>query len=777
MTQKPLSAAVALAIAMMGAHAVARAADVDVEATATAPTLLPPATKPGQVALPPTTGVERSYSPYIGQIRADYAYKMGDNGKGVKVGVIDTGIRATHTNFRGGRVATGYNALNGTTNVTDQVGHGSHVAGLIGGNMDGVGSFGVAWGATLVPIKVFGATGSTSSDILSRGVVWAAQQKLPILNMSVGSSAPTIQPAIQTAVNAGALIVAAAGNSGGANPDWPARYATQSWARNQIIAVGAVDANNRIASFSNRAGDTARWYLVAPGVNLVSSYHLSDNTWAYMSGTSMAAPVVSGAAALLKGYWPQLTAPQMSQILFSTATRLCSTAVSAATCAASVNPDLVYGWGLVNVERALQPIGTVTTRTATGTTTTIVQMSLGSGTGSVATGVRAAAADGAFVIAGTDSFNRQYNYDMGSTLSKPAPLTFDQVFGSGDRLMQYGELALDRNGSRAVFALDAQNPAMTNLPRMGYGLASQFAPREALLGAAMIRKLDGGAEVAMGMGGMNVFFGLAGAELKDAPAFTASGLSNPYFGLVSSASSFGVGQSFGNGYKVKLGVASTTLANATLAQMGYVDASVTPASLSMLEVSRNFGDTVVGLGVGALAERGAMLGSRFGNGFALSGSGQSQTVTLQVAHKLAPGLAAAGYLSQGSTLGFSNQSDGFVTGVSNLKTQGAGLGLVAADAFRRNDRLMLSVSTPLKVVSGSMQLDVPTGVDANGNATRELRSVSLAGASRETMAEATYVSPVSKTSAVSGTLMVRSNVGGVSGSNDVIVGLRYRGEL
>jgi subtilisin family serine protease len=122
--------------------------------------------------------------------------------------------------------------------------------------------------------------------------------KASIVNVSLSSANAYDPRATQQAVRAGLLIVVAAGNDALANPVWPARFAKEAWANNQVIAVGAVDANHRIASFSNRAGDTAAWFLVAPGVDIVSSY--VNGQYVYMSGTSMATPVVSGAAALVK---------------------------------------------------------------------------------------------------------------------------------------------------------------------------------------------------------------------------------------------------------------------------------------------------------------------------------------------------------------------------------------------------------------------------------------------------------------------------------------------
>src|SRR5207249_2159422 len=163
----------------------------------------------------------------------------------------------------------------------------------------------------------------------------------------------------------------------------------------------AVDANNNIASFSNRAGDTAAWFLVAPGVRVASTY--LNNQYAYMSGTSVSTPIVSGAAALIKQLWPTLRADQVANILFITATDLGAPGI-----------DAVYGRGLLNVEKALQPVGTVTTSTWNGKTIKVLDTAAKP---SAATSkLWSLAASGALQVVGLDDFKRDFKVDLGATL-------------------------------------------------------------------------------------------------------------------------------------------------------------------------------------------------------------------------------------------------------------------------------------------------------------------------------------------------------------------------
>ncbi len=200
-------------------------------------------------------------------------HSKGIIGQGVVVAVLDTGLNLNNPEFRGNtRVRKGYNAVTGSSDVTDAMGHGTHVAGIIAASANGSGMYGVAPGATLLPVKVFGSSTASSTDI-DRGLAYALAQGAKVINLSLGANGPTGNAGLfKVAATNNTLVLAAAGNSGSANPGWPARYAKDAWANGTIIAVGAVDANKKLASFSNKAGDTANFYLVAPGVNIISTY-------------------------------------------------------------------------------------------------------------------------------------------------------------------------------------------------------------------------------------------------------------------------------------------------------------------------------------------------------------------------------------------------------------------------------------------------------------------------------------------------------------------------
>ncbi|KAK3987322.1 peptidase S8/S53 domain-containing protein [Cladorrhinum sp. PSN332] len=210
-------------------------------------------------------------------------------GVGVRVYVIDTGIRTSHTEF-GGRAVWGKNFITGSPN-TDEYGHGTHVAGTVAGT-----KYGVAKRATVVAVKVLDKNGSGTMSGVVQGITWAVTDaknrgvaKKAVLNLSLGGSTSTaVNAAIKAATDAGLTVVVAAGNS---NDD--AKWYSPASAPS-AITVGAIEGTRGRAWFSNYGTLVD---IFAPGVSVLSAYHTSNTATYYMDGTSMAAPHVAGLAA------------------------------------------------------------------------------------------------------------------------------------------------------------------------------------------------------------------------------------------------------------------------------------------------------------------------------------------------------------------------------------------------------------------------------------------------------------------------------------------------
>lgn len=236
-------------------------------------------------------------------IQAPSIWDSSKQGEGVVVAVIDTGIQADHPDLAG-RVIGGRNFTtdyNGDPdNYLDNNGHGTHVSGTIAAIGAEKGVVGVAPKASLLALKVLTSEGSGQYEWIINAINYAVDwkgpngEKVSVISMSLGGpeDEPGLHEAIKKAVNSGIAVVVAAGNDGDNNEDtfehsYPGDY-------NEVIEVGAVDLNLKLAPFTNNNDEID---LVAPGVNILSTY--PTNQYAVLSGTSMATPHVSGSVALL----------------------------------------------------------------------------------------------------------------------------------------------------------------------------------------------------------------------------------------------------------------------------------------------------------------------------------------------------------------------------------------------------------------------------------------------------------------------------------------------
>ena len=221
----------------------------------------------------------------------DGSYTYNLTGAGVTAYVLDTGIRTAHTDF-GGRASAGYDAIGDGQNGQDCDGHGTHVAGTVGGS-----TYGMAKGVSLVAVRVLDCSGSGSTAGVIAGVDWvtANAKKPAVANMSLGGGASSsLDDAVRRSINSGVSYAIAAGNG-----DFLGRQVdacTQSPARvSEAITISATDNADRKASWAN-FGNCVDFF--APGVSITSAWYTSNTATTTISGTSMAAPHVAGAAAL-----------------------------------------------------------------------------------------------------------------------------------------------------------------------------------------------------------------------------------------------------------------------------------------------------------------------------------------------------------------------------------------------------------------------------------------------------------------------------------------------
>ena len=222
------------------------------------------------------------------RVNAPAAWPAAD-GSGVRIAVVDTGIDCTHADL-GCDYGTGTNIIAPEDVPFDDNEHGSHVSGTIAGRGLGGGPLGVAPRATLMPVKVLDRRGAGRVSDIIKGILWAANARADVINMSLGGPLQSfaLERAVAKALEAGAVVVCAAGNSGPLpnSVGYPAGYPG-------VIAVAASDKFDRLAEFSSRGPAVA---FIAPGVNILST--VPGGGVKTLSGTSMASPHVAGLAAL-----------------------------------------------------------------------------------------------------------------------------------------------------------------------------------------------------------------------------------------------------------------------------------------------------------------------------------------------------------------------------------------------------------------------------------------------------------------------------------------------
>lgn len=255
---------------------------------------------------PPSWGLDR-----IDQrdLPLDDTYSYATEASNVTAYIIDTGIRTSHEDF-GGRASSGYDFVDDDADATDCNGHGTHVAGTVGGS-----DYGVAKGVSLVGVRVLDCAGSGSYDGVIAGIEWVTENaaKPAVANMSLGGSASAaVDDAVRASIASGVTYALAAGNEYGADAcgSSPARTA-------EAITVGSTTSTDARSGFSNIGSCVD---IFAPGSDITSAWIDSDTSENTISGTSMASPHVAGAAALYLAANPGASPQQVRDALVDAGT-------------------------------------------------------------------------------------------------------------------------------------------------------------------------------------------------------------------------------------------------------------------------------------------------------------------------------------------------------------------------------------------------------------------------------------------------------------------------
>lgn len=268
---------------------------------------------------------------------AEDAWGVTTGSDTITIAITDTGVDGTHPDFSG-KVIAGYDTFNNiaisANTDSDVYGHGTHCTGIaaaVGNNFTGIA--GVAWGSKIMPMKICNDYNySASHSDMAQAFIWAADNGANIISCSFGGKgySQTMKDAIDYAVNEGCVMFASMGNSSRNETSYPAGYQS-------VIAVGATDAHDEIASFSTTGNHMS---VCAPGVEIYST--MPGGGYDYLSGTSMACPFVAGAAALILTQNPEMNPEEVKSQLEETAVDLGSTGF-----------DSTFGHGRIDLASAV----------------------------------------------------------------------------------------------------------------------------------------------------------------------------------------------------------------------------------------------------------------------------------------------------------------------------------------------------------------------------------------------------------------------------------------
>jgi hypothetical protein len=638
------------------------------------------------------------------------AYNAGATGANVTVAVIDSGVDATSLEFAG-RISPLSRDAAGNRGVGDEDGHGTEVSGILLAARNNSGIHGVAFAATLLSIRADrpGSCATTEgcaylSSAIASGIDTATTAGARVINLSLGGPSVNfaIASALGRATSSAAVVVISAGNDGKTEVDPFASSGVAAAAPGTVIVAGAIDEQRVIADFSNRAGAVANSYLVTLGVR-VRSFDETGTPFLY-SGTSEAAPIISGAAALLAGAFPTLSNVQIVDILLRTADDL-----------GAPGTDAIYGRGALNITRAFQPIG--------GLSVAQVGLPINGITGALGAPLGDAGATGAALarVVARDAYERPYAINVAAALRRdPAgrlanSLLGDSLRSTGARLgaatLSFGVrgdapvLAADQGWRGAVLA--AGNPVAER--------------RGQLVSGRALLALAGGRTLTLGFG--SGLSGLADAATgaPGAPETLVAGQIARFGAWQRDLAGAVLAQRWG-GWTASLAIGETRAG-----RVAGPDAQLlgdARASRAVLRLDRQFGALSLGLAGERIDERGALFGSRLAAPFGVTG-GTTSSAALN-AYWQHGGWSVSGEARIGTTSADLTGS-GLFQRLSGLTSTAARLSLTRAGVFGA-DSLSLTVAQPLRA-GGAVLLAL--GGDAP-------ESIRLAPSGREIASEIGY---------------------------------------
>ncbi len=685
----------------------------------------------------------------LGEINPIASYELGLTGAGVLVGVADTGIDTDHPEFLGRIHPQSMNFVNDGLGIEAVSGHGIAVAGIIAAAKNNLGIHGIAFSADILVLKVCGSDTTTSAcgrpdlrldeDNNTQTLMFVAAIDHAIavganvINVSLGFTdvdAPDalhtqlLGEALRRAVEAGILIVLAAGNDSLADPQVPIiNIALEADLMNGILLVGAVDRNQALFSFSNRAGFGQDVFLVAPSG--VTTTWLNGGLITNFGGTSAASPFVAGAAALLFELFPNLTGREVGEILLMTATDL-----------GAVGVDSLFGHGLINLGLAIQPIGTQSIATQSNGVERLVPLDL--------TGLQSSLVFGdAFINAVSlqqimmlDDFRRSYFVDLSDRVSlvqRAVPL----LEGRARKSRFYKPLSFTLTGEDNLgFVLYERGQEFQHLadalPESQRAFQSYKLPQLSYQAFISDQTL------------LSVGYGLATSDLVVGNLTGDIQNSLLGFGFMGASELFGGRSGRGLGLSHRLSDSLTLSMASTIASTTVLADGLQAPDLggqvysTAVRVTKIFGDLAFSLETGAIFEKNSLLGSSSAGALSLGSNATTITGRFEASWHLSGKTRLVGLFDQGLSK-IKGPTGSLVGGLSRLRFMGFGVALQRDDFLIRDGSLVLAVSSPLRIESGRATLNLPTGRDyGQDQILYSLTDLSLTPSDRELDFELSY---------------------------------------
>ncbi len=650
----------------------------------------------------------------LGKIKASEIYSDGYSGSGVTVAVIDSGVDLDHPDLVDNIASGGYDYVDSDSDANPSgqgsyMSHGTHVAGIIAGMKNSTGMHGVAYSAKILALRAGISSGTLTTANIISSIDRAISQSAKVINASFGASSilTSLKDKWLSAHNNDIVTVHSAGNSSNNDPSYGALLPNVSGytsLSDTLIAVVATDSNNTIASFSNKCGVAKNWCMAAPGVDIYSTVDTTDNTddnsdgYDTYSGTSMAAPHVSGAVAVLRSKWPSKTASEVVTILYDTATDLGDAGI-----------DTTYGRGLLNLDNAVYAQGALTLRTASGGSHYLSDSSLSSSS------VLGNSLSQSLETAVYDKYKRDYYFNLNNAVQIPVSASM-----ASELVYRDSNIAIDLGSSVRLFSeIDENSIQIQNKYK---GLNVSFSHKQK---ANKVFAFNGKSSIS----GLSDSYSLYGdSHLSKIADATIVNIVNP-----------------GN-ITTSLGIVSGYTDKKNQHSISGVNASIFSKPIQSLTLIAQ---------VSRLEESDTFLSNYFSGAYK-TGKSKTNAINFIAKSKLNSNLEFITQYSKGQT-NVNTLNDSVVSNIASIDSEGYSLSLVGGGVYSEGDTLFTTFKQPMRVTNGNMTLTTANGLNLDDSISFIDQTIGLNPAGVERVLTVGYLSNYNKDVAITILLNRRNN--------------------